>query len=230
VPSRTVGFLFALGCTALTAINWWHSWPSLSDGHPFVAIGGRRGDRTGFKLWPLTLAAWLAGRWHEAAGRKAALSWLTTAVVVALPWFAADGVEGVEQVVTFRGATGWQVESIGGAAIAAKEGLASVLALLVFAPILSPQSIAWMTPAIPIAVTEGHRLPALLAACAIPLTVVMMLGYRGLMAREDWAVWLIVLRNVRLVVAFAACAAAIWRGRSTQSGIALDSRRGSTGR
>jgi hypothetical protein len=247
-------------------------------GYP-VLTGVALAAGTGFKLWPLTLAAWLAGRRHEAAGRTAALSWLTTAVVVALPWLAADGVEGLEQVVTFRGATGWQVESVGGAAIAAKEGLdslrlesdawrvgvispnmsialltlgtaaalvlawlaaaprsigiawlASVLALLVFAPILSPQYIAWMTPAMAIAFTEGHRLPALLAACAIPLTVVTMWGYGGLMAREDWAVWLIVLRNVMLVVALAACAAAIWRRRGTRSDIAPDSRRNSTGR
>jgi hypothetical protein len=171
--------------------------------------------------------------------------------------------------VTFRGATGWQVESVGGAAIAANDGLkslrlesdawrvgtispntsivmltlgtaaalavawlaatprsiglawlSSVLALLVFAPILSPQYIAWIIPATAIAFTEGHRLPALAAACTIPLTVILMMGYGGLLAGESWAVWLIVLRNVMLVIALVVCAAEI---RTGQRRLQLDS-------
>jgi len=215
---------------------------------------------TAFKLWPLALGAWFIGRWHEPAGRMAAVSWLVSGGVIALGWLVLDGIEGVEQVVTFRGATGWQVESVGGAAIAANDGLkslrlesdawrvgtispttsivmltlgtaaalamawlaaatrsiglgwlSSVLALLVFAPILSPQYIAWIIPATAIAFTDGHRLPALAAACTIPLTVILMMGYGGLLAGESWAVWLIVLRNVMLVIAFLVCAAEIRR-------------------
>ncbi len=243
-------------------------------GHP-VMTGAAFAVGTAFKLWPLTLAAWFAGRWHEAAGRRAALSWVTTAVAVTVPWLAADGVDGVEQVVTFRGATGWQVESVGGAAIAASEGLttlrlesdawrvgtispvasvtllaigtglalglswlltatpnsiglawlSSVLALLVFAPILSPQYIAWITPAMAITFTEGHRVAALLAACVIPLTVVMMWGYAGLLAHEEWAVWLIVLRNVMLVTAFVTCVATVWRVRRPRENLAPSAQR-----
>jgi hypothetical protein len=230
-------------------------------GYP-VITGAMLAVGTAFKLWPLALSAWFARRWHEPAGRHATLSWLTAGGTVALGWLALDGVEGVEQVVTFRGATGWQVESLGGAAIAARDGLdtlrlesdawrvgtisplasvallscgtaialglgwmaavhhgiglawlSSVLTLLIFAPILSPQYVAWITPAAAIAFTEGHRLQALLAAAAILLTFVVMVGYGGLMAHEDWAVWLIMLRNAMLVVAFAACALAIWRMR-----------------
>jgi hypothetical protein len=233
-------------------------------GHP-VMTGVLLAAGTGFKLWPLALSAWFARRWHQPEGRHATLSWLTTAGTLGLGWIAIAGAEAVEQVVTFRGATGWQVESLGGAAIAANDGLgtmrlesdawrvgtispwtsiamlsagtaaalglawlaaaphsiglawlSSVLALLVFAPILSPQYIAWMTPATAIAFTEGHRLQAALAALAIPLTFLVMAGYGGLMAREDWAVWLIMVRNVMLVVAFVACAMAIWRMRSSR--------------
>jgi len=231
-----------------------------------VITGAMLAVGTAFKLWPLALSAWFAGRWHEPAARHATMSWVAAGGTVALGWLALDGAEGVEQVVTFRGATGWQVESLGGAAIAARDGLdtlrlesdawrvgtiaplasvallscgtaialglawmaaaqhgiglawlASVLTLLVFAPILSPQYVAWITPAAAIAFTEGHRLQALLAAVAILLTVVVMLGYGGLMAREDWAVWLIMLRNAILVVTFVACALAIWRMRAASA-------------
>jgi hypothetical protein len=220
---------------------------------------------TAFKLWPLALSGWLAGRWHEAAGRTATVSWLTAAGGAVLGWFMLDGVEGIEQVVTFRGASGWQVESVGGAAIALNEGLdslriesdawrvgtlspkasvallalgttaalvlawlaagpqsiglawlSSVLAIMVFAPILSPQYLAWITPAAAIAFTEGYRPPAVLAGGAIPLTVLMMWGYRGLIAGEEWAVWLIVLRNMMLVAALIVCVTAIWRMRQTR--------------
>lgn len=61
MSSRTVGFLFALGCAALTAISWWHSWPSLSDGHLFPDLGGRRNDNPALEILQTLSLAWLYG-------------------------------------------------------------------------------------------------------------------------------------------------------------------------
>ena len=44
MTSRLIGVLFTLGCAALSALSWWHSWPWLADDQPFPDIGGRRND------------------------------------------------------------------------------------------------------------------------------------------------------------------------------------------
>lgn len=61
MSSRTVGFLFALGCAALTVISWWHSWPYLSDGQPFPDLGGRRNDNPALEILQTLSLSWLYG-------------------------------------------------------------------------------------------------------------------------------------------------------------------------
>ncbi len=61
MSSRTVGFLFALGCAAVTAISWWHSWPWLSNGLPFPDIGGRRNDNPLAEILQTLSLSWLFG-------------------------------------------------------------------------------------------------------------------------------------------------------------------------
>lgn len=70
-----------------------------------------------FKLWPLALLPLLVTAPHE---RRAAVRPLVAAAaaVVALlaVWFWAAGASGLYQVLTFRGASGWEVESTVGTA------------------------------------------------------------------------------------------------------------------
>lgn len=63
------------------------------------------------KLWPALLVplCWTVRR------RRAAYVGAAAAVVVAGAWVAIGGVDGLLQVVTFRGARGWQIESVIGA-------------------------------------------------------------------------------------------------------------------
>ncbi len=63
------------------------------------------------KLWPLAVAPALLvrRRWRGLA------AWAVTGAAGALAWVAWAGTSGLSQVVTFRGATGWQIESLPGA-------------------------------------------------------------------------------------------------------------------
>jgi hypothetical protein len=74
-------------------------------------------------VWPLLLVPILlierrrrAGAWFAAAFGAGLAAWLTV-----------GGLEGVRQVLTFRGATGWQVESLIGATVQAVTGETSRL-------------------------------------------------------------------------------------------------------
>ncbi len=62
------------------------------------------------KLWPLALAPLMLidGR------RRGLVSWIVTGAIGAGAWWLWAGVDGMVQVVSFRGATGWQVESLPG--------------------------------------------------------------------------------------------------------------------
>jgi hypothetical protein len=60
------------------------------------------------KLWPLALLPWFVvhRKWRALATTVA------TGAIGATAWFAWSGTDGVAQVVTFRHARGWQVESL----------------------------------------------------------------------------------------------------------------------
>ncbi len=68
------------------------------------------------KVWPLALVPWLAigqgwrrrGTWRAVAGLGTVLLAGTTA------WAAWAGIDGPAQVLSFRGANGWQIESVVG--------------------------------------------------------------------------------------------------------------------
>lgn len=66
------------------------------------------------KLWPLPLGAVLAARaWRE---RRPGPARLFAGLVAggAAVWLAWSGIDGIRQVLTFRGATGWEIESLVG--------------------------------------------------------------------------------------------------------------------
>ena len=62
------------------------------------------------KVWPAVLAPVLLIERKV----KATAAWAVTLVVGALAWLAWSGTEGFSQVLTFRGAKGWQIESLVG--------------------------------------------------------------------------------------------------------------------
>jgi hypothetical protein len=82
-----------------------------------VGAGVAWAAAVGAKLWPLPLGALLISAvprrslWRAVAGAAA------TAAVVAGGWLAVDGIDGVRQVLTLRGAQGWQIESLAGSVI-----------------------------------------------------------------------------------------------------------------
>ncbi|HEX2015306.1 MAG TPA: glycosyltransferase 87 family protein [Solirubrobacteraceae bacterium] len=66
----------------------------------------------GVKLWALPLVALLALRCETEARRRAFLAAVATGLmIVAGLWLAPAGPDGLRQVLSFRGAHGWQVES-----------------------------------------------------------------------------------------------------------------------
>ena len=82
-----------------------------------LALGGALAVGAAFKLWPLVLATLLIVPWRGRRSVMALAAFLATAAVFggAALWLA--GANGVVQVLTFRGARGWQIESLAGSLI-----------------------------------------------------------------------------------------------------------------
>jgi hypothetical protein len=230
-----------------------------------LAVGGmaliRRGSPTAgaaglaaavlTKIWPFVLAPVLVveRRWRAVA------SFVFTGLVLGGAWIAVAGVDGVRQVVSFRDATGWQVESLPGVlwhlrdpsrikfesgafrtgvmpiwarpmltllslafvALAwwladrrRREGaadhvlyawapLASVLAMLLFAPILSPQYVVWFLPFAAITAARGDRV---VGALTLAVTALTTISYPLVLSASEGALWAILpvlARNLALV-------------------------------
>lgn len=68
----------------------------------------------GVKLWPLPVALLLVALVPAAQRRTYIVTALAATAALAAAWLALGGVSGIEQVVTFRGAVGWQIESVVG--------------------------------------------------------------------------------------------------------------------
>ena len=68
----------------------------------------------GVKLWPLPIALLLVTLVPSAERRKYVVTALVCAAALGAAWLSLGGGSGIEQVVTFRGATGWQIESVVG--------------------------------------------------------------------------------------------------------------------
>lgn len=82
-----------------------------------ITMGCALAAGTAFKLWPLVLATLLVVPWRDRRSIVALTAFMTTAAVLggAAVWLA--GAEGIVQVLTFRGARGWQIESLVGGLI-----------------------------------------------------------------------------------------------------------------
>ena len=68
----------------------------------------------GVKLWPLPIALLLVALVPAAERRRYVVTALTATAGLGAAWLALGGVSGIEQVLTFRGAVGWQLESVVG--------------------------------------------------------------------------------------------------------------------
>jgi len=209
------------------------------------------------KVWPVVLAPVFL-----LTGRRSAARWFLGSLALALlAWIGWSGWRGPMQVLTLRGARGWEVESLGGAlwwvvsgahphleAGAARVGVvppvanvllgcgalillslawewardrrteapgspaveglapfAAVAALLLAAPILSPQYLIWLLPVAAIAVTRGERrLFAPVMTATILTTAIWLVPFE-----RAHAVQAVILgRNAALM---AAAGLAFWR-------------------
>ncbi len=70
------------------------------------------GAGAALKLWPLALAGLLFGRVDRLRSAWPRALWLLGLTIAAgIAWYWFDGLKGLGQVMTFRGATGWHIES-----------------------------------------------------------------------------------------------------------------------
>jgi hypothetical protein len=202
------------------------------------------------KIWPLALAPALLRRDR----RPALVGFVAAGLVLGGAWLVVAGAAGPQQVLSFRSAAGWQVESIAGSlrhlldpsglhlesgafrtgvmpgfarplltALAAAAAalawwaarrtgddagggddevataLAAVTAVLVFAPILSPQYVLWLLPFAAVVAAGGDRLIGRLTAAAMALTTLTCVLVGAVATGWRAATALVVARNAVLV-------------------------------
>ena len=82
---------------------------------------------------------------------------------------------------------------------------AAALAFLAFAKVISPQFLTWLLPLVPLVAGRAGRIAAGLLAASMVLTQFELLGWEGLHV-EPWAAWLLLARNILLVLLFAVVA------------------------
>jgi len=232
--------LWSTAFATLAVAAWRRQRPALA------AIGFAAG--AAFKLWPLTFLPLLIVPFRA---RKIATPLATAAaagIVILGLWLWVAGPLGVYQVLTFRGARGWEVEStvgglwmlfdrssmrvesgawrigstIGPISIAlfaagtltsswmvwrgARTGhlgagwAGGIGALLALSALLSPQFAVWMAPAAGIAWAEGDWGVALMTALIVFLTNLEFKSFPPLLRGEPGALFLVLLRNVVLVL------------------------------
>jgi hypothetical protein len=215
------------------------------------------------KVWPLVLAPAMLVRRQW----KGLAAWALSGIVGLVAWVAWAGTSGLEQVATFRGANGWQIESFPGViihmldpassrveqgawrtavgvpgwakavmalavltvlvlawawsarastsrrelALDAYAPVAVVVAMLVFAPILSPQYVLWFLPFAAIATAAGDRLVGGLTLAVTVLTTFILSSIHAQTEGALWATIPIVVRNCLLVALGAVALGRLWR-------------------
>ena len=82
-----------------------------------ITLGCALAIGAAFKLWPLVLATLLVVPWRARRSVIALTAFTVTAALFAGGALWLAGSKGVLQVLTFRGATGWQIESLVGSLI-----------------------------------------------------------------------------------------------------------------
>ena len=90
----------------LAVVGWRRQQPVLLG--MALAAGGA------FKLWPLVLTPLLVVPWRDRRSLVASTAFLATAAALAGAALWIAGTNSVVQVLTFRGATGWQIEGLVG--------------------------------------------------------------------------------------------------------------------
>jgi hypothetical protein len=100
---------WSTAAAVLAVAAWRHNRP--------LALGCALAVGTAFKLWPLVLAPLFIVPWRDRQSRLALGAFIATAAALgsAAVWMA--GSRGIVQVLTFRGATGWQIESVVGSIV-----------------------------------------------------------------------------------------------------------------
>ncbi len=97
---------------------------------------------------------------------------------------------------------------------------AAVAGFLAFTKVFSPQYLVWL---VPLVVAAGSAVPVVLAAISLLLAQAWFFHYHALF-RLDWPVWLLLARDLLVVAAFAALAAALARGQPRRWKIRIPSR------
>ena len=219
------------------------------------------------KVWPAVVAPVLL---IERKGR-ATVTAVIGVVVGAVAWVMWVGTTGPDQVLSFRGAKGWQIESLPGiwfhmtdasrshvesgawrtfatmpgwsrplltalslgtvllawglayrrrragdddSVVYGAAPLVCVLALLVFAPILSPQYILWMLPWAAITVAAGNRVQGWLTVVVTALTTYIFATIHAQVLGRWYAVGPVVVRDALLVVMLVVGVVQLWQGRT----------------
>jgi len=205
------------------------------------------------KVWPIILLPILLIERKT----KATVAWAISLAACGIAWVAWAGVTGPDQVLTFRGSKGWQIESMigliyhwsnpagshveGGAwrtAAAAPTaarmmltvlsglvflaawflawqrrrsgshesvvyGLApliSILGLLIFAPILSPQYLLWILPFAAIVAARRNWFMAGLTLAVTWLTTIVFATIQTQTKGDFWSLVPVAVRNALLIV------------------------------
>lgn len=167
----------------LAVVGWRRQQPVLLG--MALAAGGA------FKLWPLVLTPLLVVPWRDRRSLVALAAFLATAAALAgaAVWIA--GVNGVVQVLTFRGATGWQIESLMGSIVH-----------LAGSPTLRMESGSWR-----IGATSGPVSIAMFLAAA---PICFWSSWRGARLNRVGAGWLASVSALMLLSALLSAQFVIW--------------------
>ena len=167
----------------LAVVGWRRNHPVLLG--VALAIGGA------FKLWPLVLTPLLIVPWRDRRSVTALAAFAATAAALAGTALWVAGTNSVLQVLTFRGATGWQIEGLVGNVIHLTSALKPRL-----------ESGSWR-----IGSTSGQISVAMFLAAA---PICLWSSWRGARLNRVGAGWLASVSALLLLSALLSAQFAIW--------------------